>query len=100
MWKTKPKGGVTFAVDRVKPATERLRECRVHEAVQALVGPIESCHDYHGTAVAGVYYQPLLAAVHTAFSEHRPLVLSPDAVWVTIAQGVAHHMAVHGERLR
>jgi hypothetical protein len=59
-----------------------------------------SCSDYHGTVLEGLDYQPLLAAVHTAFAGHRPLVLTPDAVWLTIVQGVAHHMAVHGERLR
>jgi hypothetical protein len=92
--------GVSFAVDSVEPATELLPECRMHEAAKNRLGAIESCSDYHGTVVEHIYDQPLLAAVHTAFSEHRPLVLSPDAVWLTIAQGVAHHMAVHGERLR
>jgi hypothetical protein len=93
--------GVTFAVDDVAPATEPLPVCRTHEAVRdTLSGAIESCCDYHGTVVQGVRYQPLLAAVYTAFSQHRPLVLTPDAVWLTIAQGVAHHMALHGERLR
>src|SRR5262245_61130119 len=43
---------------------------------------------------------PLLAAVHHAFAEHRPLVLSPDAVWLTIAHGAAHHVRLHGESLR
>ena len=65
-----------------------------------LGGEIESCCDYHGTVVKDVRYQPVLAAVYTAFSQHRPLVLTPDAVWITIVQGVAHHMTVHGERLR
>jgi hypothetical protein len=100
MLKTTQKAGVTFAVERVEPARKRLPECRTHEAVRDLLGGIESCHDYHGTVVKDVYYQPLLAAVYTAFSQHRPLVLSPDAVWITIAQGVAHHMVIHGERLR
>ncbi len=104
-WKTKPKvevtaSGVTFAVDKVTPATERLREERTHESLRRRLGGIESCHDYHGTVVEGAHYQALLAAVHMAFSQHRPLVLSPDAVWLTISQGVAHHMAIHGERLR
>jgi hypothetical protein len=93
--------GITFAVDKVTPAKKPLPECRTHEAVKDMLdSPIESCSDYHGTVVRGVGYQPLLAAVYTAFSEHRPLVLTPDAVWITIAQGVAHHMALHGERLR
>ncbi len=43
---------------------------------------------------------PLLSAVGRAFAEHRPLVLSPDAVWLTIAQGVAQHVRLHAETLR
>jgi len=100
MQRTAQQPGITFAVDAVTPAAEALPEWRMHEALKATLGPVESCSDYHGTVVAKVYYHPLLAAVYTAFSQHRPLVLSPDAVWVTIAQGVAHHMVVHGERLR
>src|SRR5262245_58116271 len=97
---TTRQSGTTFEVDQVNPATERLPECRAHTAAKQMFGTIESCSDYHGSVVKDVYYQPLLAAVHTAFSQHRPLTLSPDAVWITIAQGVAHHMTVHGERLR
>jgi hypothetical protein len=100
MQTTTPTAGITFAVDPVLPATERLPEVRAHEAAKSLLGDVESCSDYHGTVVEDVYYHPLLAAVHTAFSQHRPLVLSPDAVWLTIAQGVAHHMTINGERLR
>jgi hypothetical protein len=43
---------------------------------------------------------PLLSAVGRAFAEHRPLVLSPDAVWLTIAQGVAQHVRLHAEQVR
>jgi hypothetical protein len=93
--------GITFAVDEVRPATTPLREQRAHEALRAMVkGDLESCSDYHGAVIKDVNYQPLLAAVYLAFSGHRPLVLTPDAVWVTITQGIAHHMAIHGERLR
>jgi hypothetical protein len=92
--------GVTFAVDEVTPATRPLPVCRTHEAVKGMLGALASCDDYHGTVVKGVHYQPLLAAVYTAFSEHRPLILTPDVVWLTVAQGVAHHLTIHGERLR
>ena len=34
----------------------------------------------------------LAQAVHTAFYEHLPLRLSPDAIWITIAQGLALHI--------
>jgi hypothetical protein len=93
--------GITFAVDKVLPATGRLDESRAHVAVkQMLSGPINSCSDYHSMVIANVHFQPLLAAVYMAYSQHRPLVLTPDAVWITITQGVAHHMAVNAERRR
>jgi len=43
---------------------------------------------------------PLLDAVARAFAGHRWLVLSPDAVWLTIAQGLAQHLRLHAEKLR
>ena len=31
----------------------------------------------------------LLGAIHVAFANHLPLILTPDVVWITIVQGVA-----------
>ncbi|BCJ76087.1 hypothetical protein CS0771_56310 [Catellatospora sp. IY07-71] len=38
---------------------------------------------------------PLLYAVGRAHAESRPLALSPDAVWLTIAEGLAQHVRLH-----
>jgi len=43
---------------------------------------------------------PLIDAVHLAFRQHRPLTLSPDSIWLTIAQGFAHHISENAEALR
>src|SRR5512139_2223919 len=43
---------------------------------------------------------PLLSAVGHAFADHRPLVLSPDAVWLTIMHGLAQHVRLNAEELR
>ena len=95
------KHATTFAVDDVTPASKPLVEVKTHVAVERIVeSPVESCCDYSDNVVTNVYYHPLLAAVFLAYSEHRPLVLTPDSVWLTIQQGVAHHMLVHAERLR
>jgi Domain of unknown function (DUF4419) len=40
------------------------------------------------------------ATIHRAFAEHHALALSPDDVWLAIAQGFAIHMERHGEALR
>jgi hypothetical protein len=43
---------------------------------------------------------PLVLAVHLAFSRHLPLTISPDVVWLTIVQGFSHHVNKNAEALR
>ena len=61
---------------------------------------IEACSRYHGRLVADVLAHPVIVSLHRAFTQHRPLCLSPDMVWLLICQGVAHHVNVHAENLR
>jgi hypothetical protein len=42
----------------------------------------------------------LAAMVHTAFYKHKPMVLTPDAIWITIAQGFGHHIEKNPEKFR
>ena len=87
-----------FPVDDVDPAAEPPdRTCTLRELLgDALaIGGDEELRVLSEGAV-----HPLLAATHLAFAEHRPLVLSPDAVWLTIAQGVAQHVRLHAHELR
>jgi hypothetical protein len=98
---TRTQSGVSFAVHDVTPASQPLPTCKTHEALRQLTqGAVESCCDYTAECVADVNAHPLMAAVHLAFSGHRPLALSPDMIWVTILQGLAQHVANHAERLR
>lgn len=43
---------------------------------------------------------PLIDAVRFAYADHRPLVLSPDMVWLTIERGFAQHMEHNHSVLR
>ncbi|AKQ69665.1 hypothetical protein A176_006577 [Myxococcus hansupus] len=88
---------VTFEVDSVEEASA--------PPVMTLLGTLiqdvrwmAPGRDTRVLEMKGIH--PLLAAVHAAFAEHRPLVLSPDAVWLTIAQGVAQHVRLNAEALR
>jgi hypothetical protein len=91
----------TFAVSDVVPATEPLPDQPYHQAVSDFLGgPIESCSRYHGRLIAGVRSHPLIGALHAAFSSHRPVGLSPDIIWLTICQGLAHHVNINAEVLR
>jgi hypothetical protein len=93
--------GITFAVQQVKPATKPLPTCKTHEALNRLLDrQVEACCDYTSDCIQKVTFHPLLAAAHFAFSQHRPLVLSPDMIWVAVVQGLARHVRNHAERLR
>lgn len=42
----------------------------------------------------------LVAALHKAFTDHLPIVLRPDDIWLTILQGFAIHVTEHADELR
>ncbi|WP_224365700.1 DUF4419 domain-containing protein [Hyalangium versicolor] len=88
---------VTFEVDEVKEATAppptKQLEALISGALWFAPGAETRVLDPGGV-------HPLLAAMHHAFAEHRPLVLSPDVVWLTIAQGFAQHVRLNAEALQ
>jgi hypothetical protein len=94
-------GRIAFSVSDVAPATAPLAEAPAIEAITTFLGgPVESCSRYHGRLVANVRSHPLIGALHVAFNDHRPVCLSPDIVWLTLAQGFAHHVNTYAAELR
>lgn len=81
-----------FAVRTMRDDGERgwreaaIEACGANQA-HLVDAPAEACH-------------PVLEAVHTAFAQHYPLVLSPDDVWLCLAQGFALHVEANAEALR
>jgi len=95
------KSGITFAVEPVDPAKQPLSTCTTHEALTRIHGTkIEACSDYTANCVEGAEFHPLIGAAHLAFSQHHPLVFSPDMIWQAIVQGLAQHVNNEPERLR
>ncbi len=76
------------------------RDALLAERRRALGHPIEAASGYRGTLVESVAMHPLVAALHLGFAGHRPVSLSPDAVWLTLCQGVAHHLRADPEAAR
>src|SRR6476620_101863 len=89
---------VTFAVDDVRATTERLSTRRFGDVLGE--GALCVGAEDEARVVALPRVHPLLGAVHLAFAQHRPLVLTPDAIWLTIVQGVAQHVRLNAEALR
>jgi|GEM_PF-2367769 len=109
---------ITFAVDDVRPADSPLPMAATTMADWLGRNVVAGSHaelslvpDTDELQIAGppqdglapdARHHPnaLLQAVHLAFNDHRPLVLSPDTVWIALAQGFARHVLVHSEALR
>lgn len=105
---TRQTNSITFKVHDVEPVTNAKPTWKAHEGINALLEqseekgflPILSCSGYNSNTISQITHHALIEAVHTAFAEHRPLVLSPDMVWITIMQGVAQHVRNNPEKLR
>ena len=87
-------------VSEIERATIPLPEISPKAAFRSIAGfDTESCSQYHGSVI-GAKFHPFFAAIHFAFCDHRPLVLSPDIFWLLILQGLARHLEVNAETLR
>jgi hypothetical protein len=91
----------TFAVDDVSIGTEMLPTEMVKPSVERLLGtPVEACDNYTADVVRQPGFHTLIAAADIAYQLHYPLALTPDAIWLTIAQGFAQHSNNNAEQLR
>lgn len=90
---------ITFPVSDVTRAREPLR---MHaDPPRELLGrPVEAWGSSGATTLFPAQRNGLLEAVHWAFASHYPLVLTPDTVWLAIAQGFATHIRENAERFR
>lgn len=93
---------VTFSVSDVELAREPMPLLDRASAIPSLFAArrVEQCWESDAPLVRATDANALAQAAHDAFYMHQPLVLSPDAVWLTLAQGFAQHVALNAEALR
>ena len=96
--------GITFRVHDVAPERKppplpqgvRIRKSVRRDGPELLATSVEE-----GAALVPVMCNhALVGAVYLAYGRHYPLVLSPDAVWITLAQGFAQHIKLHADSMR
>ena len=92
---------ITFAVSDVPVARDRKAPLdRQATLAKLLHQPVEALSEGAGRLVHASDANAFAEAVQIAFIEHRPLVLSPDAVWLCLANGFALHVNEHHAALR
>ena len=92
---------ITFEVDKVELATEALPTCKVKDLLNEETEPYIYLENHKEELFVKNSEAPsLISLLHMSFSQHRPLILSPDVIWLTIIQGVAFHLDKNHEKLR
>ena len=108
---SREQGAITFVVDENLPAPSEKRklyprtwdgiaqakakECNIIKTEEGLVAA-----SFEGERFASLGSDELFRILVKCFAEHRPLTLSPDMVWLIIAQGFSHYANEHAEELR
>lgn len=96
-----PTVSITFPVSDVEVATTRKKPLDREATLRKLLHqPVEASYEGTGRLVLCSDANALVEAAKLAFIEHRPLTLSPDAVWLCIARGFAEHVNQNAETLR
>jgi len=91
---------ITFNVANVELAKNNLQEKSYMWAIQSRpIKRIEYCNKENYTLVP-TYSHPFVNAVEYAYADHRPLILSPDIVWLLICQGFSKHIEVNNAKFR
>lgn len=106
----KSKGSITFVVDTGLPAPIGHLECpRKGQEIawsilydDLITGKLPeifaiSCPD---AKLFGYQKDVFFQTLVKAFAEHRPVVLSPDMIWLLICQGFSHHINMNPEKFR
>ena len=100
--------GITFAVAEVERATQMRPMFPYVEALIAALGREGGALEGYSRETRPLidpqfYGQPVHAFIHAAnlaYDQHYPLILSPDMIWLLIAQGFAQHVNLNAEALR
>jgi hypothetical protein len=93
---------LTFKVSDVELPKNDLKEVLFKKAIELRIGrAVESYNsDNENLTVIPTEFNAFAASVHFAYSDHRPLVISPDMIWLLICQGFSIHINENSEKYR
>jgi len=98
----KEKNKISFSVSNVTVAKNLLRDTSYKSALEMrLDTKIESfALAEKDMNLVPTHIHAFVAALHIAFAQHRPMVISPDMIWLMICQGAAIHIDKNQDSLR
>lgn len=104
--KRQPPHQIAFKVCDVQTAQKPMRETAYKSVIRSITERSDrhkrTMEDYgeRDYPLVNPGGHPFVFAVQAAHGQHRPLVISPDMIWLMIAQGFSKHVANNAEELR
>lgn len=101
-------GAVTFLVDKDLPAP-RDTFYTISDGEQIIQSLLRDKELPYSSVVKSSFasdklcyfgYDTFFKGMVKAFADHRPVTLTPDAIWLLICQGLAHHVNDNPEQMR
>lgn len=100
--------GIKFLVDEVFPRPSEMLHCIYDsDRIERIINDDKQGADYHcinssfrGSRLAYLGKDTLYQCIVKAYASHRPLILSPDMIWLVICQGLSKYVNDHPEECR
>ena len=108
--KTAPGIGITFKIDELSKPEKQLKMSSHYAVLNRLVD-LSQRNDKKRPAniiansrlpdnLVNYGYHSFFDGMYQAYMDHRPVVLSPDVIWLLISQGFSQHVNANAEKLR
>ncbi|GHT88987.1 hypothetical protein FACS1894137_17650 [Spirochaetia bacterium] len=104
------KNGVTFQIEELEKPENHLTLQSSNDVLEHLVKMTQEenstlpsnivAKGHLPENIVNFEYHSFFEGMYHAYLEHRPIVLSPDIIWLLISQGFSHHINANSEELR
>lgn len=86
----------------VKKTSKPLPEVTYTKAIESRIGGgFEACeYNLRDKLIVKTEIHPFVASLYIAYSDHRPISISPDMIWLLICQGFSAHVNNNVKELR
>ena len=97
---------IVIDIETLKPPKGNLPMASYDSTLLRIIGNAETqvetlvAHNRFNRPLVYGEEHPFFNGMHMAYAEHRPFVLSPDAVWLLICQGFVQHIDHNADTLR
>lgn len=92
--------GVTMEICDLDPIDKNIEEVSYYNALTSKCGSGIEAWSKQDSNLIKPSFHPIIQALHYSYAYHRPLSISPDMIWLLIAQGFSTHVNENPDSIR